>query len=139
MTRKRAILFVCIGNTCRSPMAECIAKEISKDISVSSCGINTISNKINPKAVKVLNDKLKIDITDRKPININNLDMRKFDTIYSLDKEVSYYLNNLNTFSGNLIELVIDDPHGQDIAKYYETYNEIYLKLKNIAYEKGSL
>jgi protein-tyrosine phosphatase len=63
MTTKRNVLFVCIGNTCRSPMAENIAKSLFKDdITFSSCGIKVISNKISQNAIQVIKDKLKIDL-----------------------------------------------------------------------------
>lgn len=140
MTRKRTIMFVCIGNTCRSPMAEFIAKEISTDnILVSSCGLDVIEDKLNASAVKVIKDKLQIDIADRKPKSINNVDLKKIDTIYSLDKDVSSYLNNSNSFSGNIIELFVEDPYGLDIVSYYDTYNELFSKIKTIANEKGSI
>jgi len=133
-------MFVCIGNTCRSPMAEFIAKEISTDnVFVSSCGIDVIEDKLNACAVKVIKDKLQIDIADRKPKSIKNVDLKKTDTIYSLDKDVSSYLNNANSFSGNIINLFVEDPFGLDITSYYDTYNELYSKLKTIAKEKGSI
>jgi protein-tyrosine phosphatase len=136
----RNIMFMCYGNTCRSPMAESIARDISTDnIFVTSCGLNVIDDKLNDKAVRVINDKLKIDISNRKPKSIHNVDLKIIDTIYSLDKEVSRYLNESSTFSGNIIELLVEDPFGRDISKYYDTYNELLLKLQSIANEKGSI
>ncbi len=133
-------MFMCYGNTCRSPMAESIARDISTDnIFVTSCGLNVIDDKLNDKAVRVINDKLKIDISNRKPKSIHNVDLKIIDTIYSLDKEVSRYLNESSTFSGNIIELLVEDPFGRDISKYYDTYNELLLKLQSIANEKGSI
>ena len=34
-----SILFVCTGNTCRSPMAECIARELFPHIAITSAGL----------------------------------------------------------------------------------------------------
>ncbi|MDD2568401.1 MAG: low molecular weight protein arginine phosphatase [Clostridia bacterium] len=37
--RPKSMLFICTGNTCRSPMAECLAREIFPDIAISSAGL----------------------------------------------------------------------------------------------------
>jgi protein-tyrosine-phosphatase len=57
------ILFVCTGNTCRSPMAEGLFKDMLKknnidNIRVSSAGISVFpGEQANEKAIKALKEK----------------------------------------------------------------------------------
>ena len=53
------VLFVCTGNTCRSPMAQAIfthkAKEQKLDMTADSAAISlTYGERVNPKAIEAL-------------------------------------------------------------------------------------
>lgn len=121
-------------------MAENIAKSLFKDdITFSSCGIKVISNKISQNAIQVIKDKLKIDLNKSIPKSIDIFYLKDYDTIYSLDKEVSQYLRMSDAVKDNIVEILTDDPYGQNLSNYYDTFNDIYLKIKTIAKEKGSI
>jgi protein-tyrosine phosphatase len=38
---KKSVMFVCLGNICRSPAAEGILRDMSSDINVASCGLGS--------------------------------------------------------------------------------------------------
>lgn len=151
------IIFVCTGNTCRSPMAEAIAKSLckSKDISISSRGIFVYNNlDINENAKKVLLDN-NINISNHisKPINISELE--NADLILTMEKEHKNILlklaqtNNLSNKNKifTLYEYVlnkdinVEDPFGNDINTYSKCFEEIYnliskINFNNILEEK---
>jgi arsenate reductase (thioredoxin) len=55
MQSKRKVLFVCTGNTCRSQIAESVARELRPDWMVYSAGVRP-GDEINYRAVAVLQE-----------------------------------------------------------------------------------
>ena len=90
------VLMVCLGNICRSPLAEGILKSKvnSELVTVDSAGTSGwhIGNLPDPRSVEVA--KLHgIDITDQKARAFTQEDFDRFDFIYAMDH--SNYLNIL--------------------------------------------
>lgn len=52
----RQIIFVCTGNTCRSPLAESYAKTIFKDRLFASRGLMVTENMVNPETMKIIDN-----------------------------------------------------------------------------------
>jgi len=86
----KSILFVCLGNICRSPLAEGIARKYINDnnlnIEVDSCGTGGWHVGETPceNSIKVakLHD---LDISDLRARQITKKDFEEFDTIIALD------------------------------------------------------
>lgn len=83
------ILMVCLGNICRSPLAEGILKSKinSKNIFVDSAGTGAyhVGNLPDARSILVAK-KYGIDITDQKARKIKKSDLDTFDYIYAMDK-----------------------------------------------------
>ncbi len=81
------ILFVCLGNICRSPLAEGIAREYIKkhnlDIKIDSCGTSGWHTGDAP-------DKRSIDVANKYGIDISMLRGRQI-SLYS-DADWDYYI-----------------------------------------------
>lgn len=52
----RQIIFVCTGNTCRSPLAESYAKTMFKDHSFASRGLMVFDGEVNPATMKIIEE-----------------------------------------------------------------------------------
>ena len=86
----KSILFVCLGNICRSPLAEGIAKAYIKeknlDLIIDSAGTGHwhIGEKPCENSIKVakLNG---VDISNQKARQVKKEDFKKFDLIVGLD------------------------------------------------------
>jgi len=87
----KSILFVCLGNICRSPLAEGIAKQIIQqkqlDIKVDSAGTGSwhIGETPCENSVKVAANN-GIDISSLKARQVNQEDFDNFDLIVGLDE-----------------------------------------------------
>ncbi|MFY7861000.1 MAG: low molecular weight protein-tyrosine-phosphatase, partial [Chitinophagales bacterium] len=84
------ILMVCLGNICRSPLAEGILKSKIKqnnlDWTVDSAGtggyhIDAIPDK---RSIQVAKD-YGIDITDQRDRKVRSVDFKEFDLIFAMD------------------------------------------------------
>ena len=95
-----SIIFVCLGNICRSPLAEEIAKkyiqEYNLDIKVDSAGTGNwhIGQPPCPDSIKIAKQK-GIDISHQRARLVNKSDFDNFDLIIALDDNNVRDLKNL--------------------------------------------
>jgi len=85
------VLMVCLGNICRSPMAEGVLRHLSKDrnvtLEIDSCGTNGFHNgePADKRAIANLSEK-GIDISDLRSRQIQKSDLDTFNQIFVMDK-----------------------------------------------------
>jgi protein-tyrosine-phosphatase/DNA-binding transcriptional ArsR family regulator len=78
------VLFVCTGNSARSPIAEALLRHHTGGrIEVVSAGSRP-KTRLHPHAVRVLHDELGIDVTGLRPRHWDTLAGRRFDHVISL-------------------------------------------------------
>ena len=81
MPDKRKVLFLCTGNSCRSQMAEGIAKKLYSDrVSIESAGIE--KHGMNPYAMKVM-EEIGIDISSHSSKTLSETGM-DFDCVVTV-------------------------------------------------------
>jgi protein-tyrosine phosphatase len=85
------ILFVCLGNICRSPLAEGIMLKLISDknlpIEIDSAGTSNFHAGETPDYRTVLNAKKHgVDLTPLKARQFSEKDFNNFDVIYVMDK-----------------------------------------------------
>lgn len=116
------VLMVCLGNICRSPLAEGILKNKvnSKHTFVDSAGTAGyhVGNAPDPRSIKVANDH-GIDISTQQCRKFSVSDFDSFDVIYAMDK------SNYN----NIIGLARNK---MDVEKVQLLLNEINLNNEEV-------
>jgi len=104
----KAILFVCLGNICRSPLAQGIAEKVIKekdlDIKVDSAGTGDwhIGQSPCENSIKVASIN-GVDISSQRGRQVTETDFLSYDLIVALDQ--SNYDNLKKMGADNLIKL----------------------------------
>lgn len=86
--RRVAVLFVCTGNSARSPIAEALLRHHTADsVTVTSAGSRPKPD-LHPDTVRVLRDQFGIDITGQQPRHLDALAGHRFDHVVTLCDKV---------------------------------------------------
>ena len=81
---RTSVLFVCTGNSIRSPMAEALLRHHGADhVSVTSAGTRPRPH-LHPHAVRVLRDRFGIDAAAQQPRALETVAGRRFDRVVTL-------------------------------------------------------
>jgi arsenate reductase len=111
---KIRVLFLCFGNSCRSPMAEGLANKYGSDVMiVGSCGLAPI-HRIDPLSIKVMQDR-NIDISNAFPKGPDVVNAQSFDLIVNMSGQ------RLPSLNAPIEEWKIPDPIGQDEEAFRKT------------------
>lgn len=147
--KKRVIVFVCTGNTCRSPMAQgllqdYLEKNNYKHIEVKTAGVMTIPGLLpTPEAVLVM-DGVGIDITKHRSAPLTPEMLRKADIVLGMTPfHVQFALRMSDDARGktfllkeytksDLKNYQITDPMGATLEVYKRVFREIKLAIDRL-------
>ena len=83
-SRRPAVLFVCTGNSARSPIAEALLRHrTAGHVTVASAGTRP-KDRLHPDAVRVLHEDFGIDASGRRPQHLDALAGRGFEHVITL-------------------------------------------------------
>jgi len=132
----KSVLFVCLGNICRSPLAEGIAREYVKNSNlnmiVDSCGTGSwhVDEPPCDNSIKIA-DINGIDISKQRARQITKEDLEKFENIIVLDDNNYRDLLNMGCSEDKLSKLGFYGYNNEDVPDPYffngfEGFEKVY-------------
>lgn len=134
------ILFVCTGNTCRSPMAEALLRSINRDptLQVRSAGLAAAEGlPASEHAIEAMAQR-GIDLTGHRAHSVTDEDLAWADVIYGMSVQHLYtilmqapeYKDKLRILGDG-----VSDPYGRDLAVYQACADQLTQYIKEICHE----
>ncbi len=129
----KRVLFVCAGNTCRSPMAAALASDLlGATARVESAGTSADNGaEATRDAIQVMSERgLNIGAHRSRPLSAVKL--ADYDIVVAMTPEIGQRLRDKGVPAPKLHSLAIPDPLGQGVETYRATALAIERELKRI-------
>lgn len=115
--RMSKILFLCSGNTCRSPIAEGIAKRVfGPSHTILSAGAETGNDEPIAEYAIIAAECLGVNISDHLTRDMTNLDLAYFDIVVIFRPSSAECVQIPNNVP--VEHLDVDDPYGSSLENY---------------------
>lgn len=129
-TSKKRLLFVCVGNSCRSQMAEGFARAYGgDDVEVFSAGTSP-AGRISAGAIEAMKEK-GIDIRQQRSKALDEVDLNNMDVVVTMGCCSASSVCPVS-FRGKRIDWDIDDPVGQPIDVFRKVRDHIEDQVKEL-------
>jgi arsenate reductase (thioredoxin) len=106
------ILFACVGNSCRSQMAEAFCRALGREVECASAGSKPAAA-VQPDTIAVMRE-VGIDISETRPKGFKDLPDLKYDYLVTMGCEVDCpFLPG-----AKVVQWEIPDPSGKGIVEF---------------------
>lgn len=128
--QKTKVLFVCIGNMCRSPMAEGFAHKYGRDIlEVYSAGTHA-TGRVSEDAIEIMRE-LKIDISKQASNGLDAVPVDEMDLVVSMAPSRARSLVPRG-FAGKTVDWKVEDPVGKSLPVFRRVRDQLNVLVKQL-------
>ncbi len=128
-----SILLVCVGNICRSPIAEAMMKQWLPDTNVQSAGLSALSGQGADKMAKKVAKRHGLSLENHKAKPFTTEMGKEFDLILVMERaHINVITRSLPEIRGKIMLLGhwnqradIPDPYGKDMEAFDYTFSLI--------------
>jgi protein-tyrosine-phosphatase len=140
------LLFVCSGNTCRSPLAEALARKIAArrgidDMNVSSAGTNALDNIPATDEALLVGMERELDLTGHRSRQLTPAIVSEADLIFVMTpghvEQVKQLggrgkVHVIDEYASGATDKGIPDPYGGDLEAYRNTTDTLENELERL-------
>jgi len=127
---KFRVLFVCLGNSCRSPMAEAIARHTASDVIAPTSAGTMALGFVAPLTQQVLQER-EIEIEGLQSKSITGAMRRNADIIINMTGTEAHRI--FRAEEGKTEDWIVQDPYGDQVEQYRDTCDEIETRMAEFA------
>jgi protein-tyrosine phosphatase len=134
----KKLLFVCLGNICRSPVAQGIAEELYPNYEIDSAGTGSwhVGNPPDKRSIDICKKNI-IDISNQKARSIRIADDEYFDLIIGMDKQNILDLKRIFPKKNHhkiimLDKISVKDPYLEEKEGFKVMFDHIESSLKTL-------
>lgn len=128
-TPKKRVLFVCIGNACRSQMAEGFARAYGNDVLIPASAGVAPAMAVATDTIRAMEEK-NIDIRDHFPKSVRHLGRAEFDLVVNMS---GMFLPA--TVGEHVVDWEVADPVYMDYSEHCEIRDEIEQRVMKLVLE----
>ena len=134
------ILVVCVGNICRSPMAEALLKQRFPNKNIDSAGVGAlVGHPADPAALEIMTEQ-QLDITNHVAKQLDEILAKKADIIFTMSDGQTKWIEERwpfcrgKTFKlGHWMSKDIADPYKHEMSAFETAYQDIVDSLEQWA------
>jgi arsenate reductase len=120
---------VCIGNACRSQMAEAFARAYGNDVLIAASAGLSPATGVAPDTIRAMEEK-NIDIRDHFPKSLRHLGRADFDIVVNMS---GFFLPE--TVGGQTIDWEVADPVFMSYKEHCEVRDDIEARVMKLVLE----
>lgn len=137
------ILFVCSGNTCRSPMAAALYQSLHPDDKVGSAGLHASSGQPAARPAIQVAKKFGLDLSSHRAKQLDERALQVADWVVTMTKDQAQILRRMYPHQSERVITFADwtkttkdiaDPFGGS----YALYEEVFLQMRKAFQMEGS-